>query len=56
MNVKANGTVTIHIQALSELLKEAARTGIEVGKAGTDGDHTDTGIAYKVLTENGWLG
>lgn len=42
-------TVTLDIGELGSLLAEAAAEGIRVERQGTVGDHTDFGIAYRLI-------
>ncbi|GLY32030.1 hypothetical protein [Kineosporia sp. NBRC 101731] len=44
------------LDQLGDLLTKAAAEGIRIGKARTDGDHTDAGIAGHILMEAGLIG
>ena len=44
--------IMLPLSRLADLLREAATEGIRVGEAGTRGDHTESGIAGKILMRN----
>lgn len=48
-----NEMVTISKGDMMNWLRKAAQEGLRIGKAGTEGEHTDTGIAYHIADE--WL-
>lgn len=53
--IKPNLHASGNLDAIAEVIRKRINEAIEIGRNGTDGDHTDLGLTAMVLADLGYI-